>query len=844
MLVLVVIILSIVFIIFPKGDEPGIEGKNLWHKQCEKFYQSAAEKIVGIAKGKGVRVIKLMAEENNSDYVCSSPCNEGLANFLKKLLKSNPVVSEIIYLKQPIFDNEFSHWLSAIRSRWVSEECREQLINGKWEMTPMAKGVEPENYLDVRIKIQEIKLDKGNNSYRVTFALVTDKEVVFSNEYNGDATQIRWFLKQNYPLWSVIIVSVFCIVWFFLYLFLPHFKGPGGGEMPAEAQLAAGFIFIGLLSCFILLFCNPLRREVAQYSISDNIIFFIDRNSEIFFTQPNKNVEKVSHPYVVRRICENIMQSLDEPKPSEQKSFFSWICNHALSSIYTRKSYVLSRDKQYPVFAFSGLQEEGHFIPTKLVPATSIDGTMREARLFIPQLVISQLISEGHLDARSKNFACLFTSACATCKEDVQKYLSYITTMSQKKDSSALSVFTAFLPTIPRTGANHHYDYEDCKLALASLISDKVIILNDVSYNVQETLKSIVHELAEGQQINYEQIRSPQKTEKLYKIRNLGFSDDHSEWDKPLDLMEIRSSKFLLGKEEAENGCKYVANEFLNFFKEKKIKDKGDYDIHVLQNEPLSIWFMLILCSMGGYFLFAQTKNDVYFSNFDDTRLVNGFDYIELLLSLILFLLGFFFVQWRCDNPLVWASLGYSDMAFIGGFLAWVCFFCGPFLVFRVWHSGIQLNKAKIWGFVACMLGTGSICVFYLYQDGLIDKKLYLLTFPITVGLACLPLLICLKKGDNPSQGKPGHFSWWRHPWWMLAIKSAFLFCLVIVICGVFHADVLYSFSYSRLVLLSLPILLCLQGLALLASQRPWIPTTISIVTLISMIYFLTLIGG
>lgn len=823
---IIIIALTIGLVILPKGHEPDLEGKKIWYKQVESFYQDAAEVIID--KAKGADAIELHAEENVSNYLCSSPCNEGLYNVLKKMRKVNPAVPEAYYFKQPIYTSRVSRWLSTFVGRlpFVPEKWRKRLI-GEWLPNDLVLS----NPLEVRIIIEKINLDKEN--YEASFSLVVDEKKVFNKEYKGDALQIRWFLrgKNNWLFW---IIAGFCIIWFILIiLLLANLLSLHDGNMPEEALLATGFIFIGLISCFILLFCTPLQREVAQYSKVTNVFFLIDQNSEIFFGQPHAKNEKVAPPYFIQHTCENAHQGLTEQKPWESMPFLKWLfTKHALASIYASERFSLNRMWRFPVYAFSGFQGEDRlrkfdgdtFVDT-IVDATRNNRVVREARLFIPQNELKDLID----DPKSDNFACFFTSASGSCEEDVLDYQKGISKLRQRKESTILKVFTVFMPTIPRTGANHRYDYEDRKIELVSYVSDKLNLLNSENYN--ERLK-----------IDYERIL-PQFIG-LYDIKGLGFQNRLA-WDRPCDLLDLRFDNLLVDKEKAEIASKAVADEFVEFVKEIR-REKQEYNlVHVLKNESSGLWLVLISCSLGGFWLFTQIKDLHYGFKFKDDSLIKSFDFVELIASFIVFMICFFAMQRQYTNTLIWTSLGHPDVAFIAGLLFWICFFCGPFFVFRLWNRGSQLDNTKIWVCIVCILGVGLFCGFYLlYQGDFINKELYLYTFLITILLVFLPfvflpLLVLFNRGNEPPQYIPGIFPWWKRPWWTLIIKIIILFCLVIVIRGAFHANPSGIISYPRLAL-ALPISLSIVGLALLAPQRPLsAPTIAAVVTFIILMLIL-----
>ena len=79
----------------------------------------------------------------------------------------------------------------------------------------------PGDAIEGRVSIKNISINKSEKRFRATFALYQiSKNGISEKTYEGDTAQIRWFLREKFPAWSLFLSGIFALILLLLVFLL------------------------------------------------------------------------------------------------------------------------------------------------------------------------------------------------------------------------------------------------------------------------------------------------------------------------------------------------------------------------------------------------------------------------------------------------------------------------------------------------------------------------------------------------------------------------------------------------------------------------------------------------
>ncbi|MDP2913227.1 MAG: hypothetical protein Q8N91_04390 [Candidatus Omnitrophota bacterium] len=861
---------------------PGENGKG-WADDVMTFYESASEKTLEEAYRSNVKRIEIRPQENSSRYHCASPCNEGLAGAVVKKLYNgrSEKIPEVLFWREPLFASSscrgilyFCNWLTA-NLRFLSPQKGKGTPGpcsmGLFRMRPdgraePAKELTSQPTLYLTIEISDVKMHAGQNTFKAEFCLRADDgdpkkgAVILKESYKGATTQIFWFIRQKCPGWFMFVNIVLI---FMLSGFLFWFR-----NLPYPA------VKIGLLCCMLgqiyvmaLLLLSPIPREQLQFFHDQTKIFYlVDINSEIRFAPERSDGQKAGPDYLARRLEERISERVVGQKPGELMAFWRWLWSrYSIGAIYRPRRFELNRPCVMDKYEFSGFEKDGwNYLgvvsrgmeDSGNFTASNNASILREARLVKPQTELKNALkreAQESANGSAMNLALVLTSASTSSYKDVLEFME--PAEAAARDGRDLRVFTILVPSIPTTGADKFYDFENGKAALISLESDYILPLNSRAYKADE-LESLLRKHGierksraggEPQVIN---LRSG-----LYDIPNISV-EDKDYWDTPRDLGELRQKYLFVGREKIDAAC----DEIVNILKDMLSRGFDNAErlifIHVIGRIPVFWLAVIALASyIFGFFAFIGQCNPVFFREFEHDPAVRIGHYAAVALSVASMVLFVFGVVWRAQNPEVWTDFGDPRWALAVGILCWLSWFVAPFAYFKVRGinglkgEGLGPAPARYWALSVCMAGLAAIYASFRYipEGGLTGSNLFWkfwLTF-LLVSLTIFSGLIA-PKGDKSVYGGMGHIEWWRNPWWSFLVKTLLIMGIIILFRGAFPATPsgwkgmtgLFS-SFHRFVL-TITIFWSIIGFAIALTAKPirltyWLGPAITVVASLAL---------
>ena len=831
--------------------------KDNWVAAVMEFYNEAAEKVEHEITVSGARRVVLHTEENRSRFLASSPCNEGLASILMERFKARSVQpAEIFFQRQPIPAGSFSQLLSNSWG-WIwrrfHQPRKSALVNqdsgsgiGWFRMHPEGdiegpfESFPPGPALHLAIAVNKIDLDVKSKRFTAEFELVggrddvgdtrSTKSSLLRKSCNGATTQVRWFIREDYSGWLAFL-NLFA----FLYVALLLFQERSMHTVKLTVRVALACALLGQAYPLVLLVLSPMERDRVNFHEQSHLLYLVDSNSEIWFTPTETHERKVGPLYLARRIEEFLRENVIKEQSSRTLSFWQWLISDSfLKAVYRPKKYDLNSPAVLDVYTFSGLEERAwQHIPggvrsiLEKGPSTPQTAglTYQEPRLIsqFGDQDFRELLESGRKD---ENFVLLLTSASAPYLEEVNKFLES-TRSADRGTSLPAYVFTVLVPSLPTTGADSFFDYEDGKIALISLISNSIIILNrpglerSIPFNDQDLfglygrpelnalLRVQVGWTSPGIAANVLSLQHP-----LYNIEGLSYSN-RSNWDAPRD-MDVLRTKHLMVEQERANEAAVEIGQKLDIIYKEKTQGKQKRSIHVMGQ---AILMMSVIVSMsfllGCYAFVQQCSNETYldcymsYNYWARFKAFRPLHYLSFLMTGLFVLLIFLGLTYRSEDPEIFTAFGDPERALIAGLLCCLSWVAAPLVCFNVWGWGIvgsgtrlpnaaaksrkgmdRLKTAPCWAFVSTStiaVALALLCWLYTPED---TAESRLFKFSLTIIIFTMTIFALLLKSRRlKATAINGPVEWWRLPWWSFLVKSLLITGIVLLVRGAFPAS-------------------------------------------------------
>ncbi len=825
-----------------------------WHEDIGLFYQKAAGEILKEAKKRGMKNIVLQPEVNESGYFLSCPANQDLAETISRLAAyQNGKKYNVYFWKGDIAP--YPGWIGGLLLSGKSLPQREyspRVISPKGNWYRIDGDInqghytevsgQPTTSFNVALIINYVELIKDSGQYKAVFSIRESlrQDSLITMEFTGSTKQLRWFLgkKPNSALFYILTFLFLIFIIFFICLTFFGFRHLITGRSTffnTETIIGITLVFCGIIIPLYINYIKPLHRERATYYDQTNIIFMIDNNSEILFQVPHENHHNILDICtIIKSICFHITERLSPKARPTNRSYnwWDWLRLRFHELIYGSRKYELNTDYGYFIHTASG-EDEGKEPSTWQIRNFSGSGEehleeflcqdrqIREPRLIIPKEEFLKIKKSYELPESSKNFAVLFTSASTSCEDNLEEYgLGAYMKKIKKFDNESMGVFSLFIPTIPRTGSDSYFDFEEGKLLLLREVSQRIININDGS---QKKIK--------GNE------RRAQSIPPIFNHADLGV-EHQDQWDRPRDLDSVRYHYFTLPAEKIaliESSSERIAVEFEKFMKDFSPESTtgNQHCISILAARPLmplnfqtfliALVFCLLITLMIAYFQYNKTSLDRWMNSW----MYRWSEYALVSFSYILLMTTFLFLLYKGDNPQKVMYLGNIRLALLVTIGLWLSLFFGPFLVFRLHFAGKAglikpvNNESMRWGSAICLSLSAMILIgLALY---LIPQRIGSILWkpPAIIGITFLPFLVIfildmfnILPKLIPAQiyisPDRDNLAWWKSPLWACIIKLFLGTSLSMVIYGALWANPLsspwqfpFNCSYPTLVLIT-----------------------------------------
>jgi len=826
---IVIAVAALVFIwLLPPLTEPfaGPSGKErLWHHACFRFYQEASQHIFTVAAQNGYSTVCLLPEVNQSNYMCSSPCNEGLALELDRWARQTGRSVELAWWDGSILTGFYDRVLFRVvpqSSRWLSGRWWKG-VKTKAALSAQELEQVKNDALTVQILISDALVDK--KTFKLTAGLRLGTREGTSRSYGptvyaGSTKQIRWFVRKNFPapaLLSLIMITT-TLLWP-LCVVLSYFWRQT--VFPTEKFVGTLCIVAGLIFFFAIAYAVRFDRRQAFYYKPNNLFFLVDRNSELLFTPMSGRASstRAGPQYVVQNTCMAVLDKLLDRGYIRARTSF-WQCFWSrmwLHWIYAPPKYELNM-RWNPLLHFCSGREDGQntqvgiSAPRRFARAFKEEMLRepfyRESRLIMPAAETHEIAEKQAISEDEPTVSLLFTSACAPYEQEVRDYFRQINQINQvQQHGSDTKAFTVFLPTLPRTGSSGSYHFEEAKFLFASLGVDVVVQTNAMNYNLDDVLKRLVSELglqwlspsakdtsARPQLLSRAKVLSIP----IYQLKDLG-SNHCAKWDTPKDLEALRTD--LLGvknPEKARKQCEQIAARFIEFADGVVRKEQEpEYTVHVLAANKTDMVVLIGLAVVLGFVIFCSQYNMMFLHNYLNERFIRLSDQLYLLLSLAALVLSFLFLLWLRHEPIVYAFRGWADVAFCGMMCLWLALFAAPFIAFRLYCWMFD----RLW---LVRIITGIIVAVLTFVIILVNtsQKSFGWRFLASLVLCVFPVcVVLLLERTRSLKADPfaGLLSVWRHPSVAFVGKFFLIALFALLAYGALGADTadleLYAFT-------------------------------------------------
>jgi hypothetical protein len=787
-------------------------GERDWAESAIQFYETAASRLTLEARSTNVGRVVLHRENNSSGVVCASPCNEGLALMAHRISRTSPSLDVFIW-EEP---QEVSRLSGAVSRMWGWAPHRLGLPSwagmecGWYQVLPNGNRTGPLKDMDLAvpaihatIQINRVELLQGKQQFSAEFALsITEvpprddaalSVPTLQVKCEGSSAQMRWFVRPRCPAWigwwSAGILLLLIVLWSHVTWFAQH---------PPET-VRIGLLFAMLAPVCILahLFLSPIPRQKMEFYDQTNLFYVVDTNSEIWFNPPQAN-GRVGIPTFAQYLEAAVAHRRIERPSSDALSFWSWLCGGTgCRAVYDPVVGRLNLPSVVHVYGFSGAIEDGwRYVGSGyraiLTSSNTISTSLheqREARLFCPQAELTGAIRAhaGGNSRKARSFVLLLTSASAPCADDVAAY-TQSASRAYERDGGQMSVFTVVVPTLPKTGADALFDFEEGKLALASMCSHEIYPLNDQTLvKSPDDLTSLRAKISPSARGGASALRSLQNP--LFHMSDIRYNQRRN-WDIPRDLSALRDNALSTDQSDARRTSEEIADRFDEFVKSSS-QDTRVEVIHALGRDPLLVLWITV-CFVTGGFVFTRQCNGAYFARWKGSGMARLGHALHLLFSLLVLLWLVFAIVWQSGSPYAWAAYGDPRWAITVGLLCWLSWFVGPAFFFRIRRQGVP-DRGAWWcttGLTLAM-GAGVVLISWWRVPNPSTGALWVRLI-VSVALCALPLGIgVLCAGDRQRQLVPvnGHFEWWRRSRWMLLLKCLLIFAFIVLARGGFPAS-------------------------------------------------------
>lgn len=825
---------------------PSQTDRSSWPYQCVKFYQTSAAALQKELATTGASQIVVHPEANATDYACSSPCNADLA---RAVYNAPPGAQngqvETIFCDcpastGPVWDTlcEAPDWplLRNLRPDAHWRRCE----SGD-ETTPCSAPVEAPAALHVELEIAMLSLSPHQDTYEAEFVLLAGSsrsamKPLLSFPAKGKMTQNRWFVRRCSPIWFFWT----CLGVLFLMVYLSVVPD---GWRPNVYQGAFIGLRVGIMAslfAIFLLYLSPLNRTKADFFQQANIYYLPDVSSEVYGQSSNPTLEGV--PELEDIVYKGLRNKVLDAPPSSHTAFWNWISSgHAWRAIYKPRHYELNRPFTLETFAFSGGEgTEWLACPdnaTLTIP--NLTPRERESRLICPQQELAELIraTADKNDGRMvPSFVLLLTGQCSPCDEDYEQYLSSLSSVDDSIRES-VSVFTVVTPSLSRTGARRMYDFEDGKIALASLTSEQLLLLNAPGAEWESLVAKHLTKLPQScRRKDSESSRQVLRWSAnggggpLFQIPHLTSQHRHN-WATPCDLDELRwtaasNYRLLAKKDDVKDAGDQIISDFLEFTRTPRAS-RTTQSIHVVGPIFGLWWAVALVLALGMWAFIQQYVSEPYAHSLADSRYTrNSHRFVPILAGLALAMF-YFILLWQSEDPQVWTDCGDTGWTLCVVLVAWVAWVAAPHICYWRLAQGVEPQRAAWQATVAVLLiGVGVLAAHHFLPENQTGGMDWLLAGKLALTMAVVLTALLVSRVRIASGGIGGRVEWWRTPWWSGFVKTLLIIALVSIVRGVFPAGpalfVPWSLmGYEGFIVLTI-VLVATVGLGIALTQPNW----------------------
>jgi len=751
--------------------------------------------------------------------MCSSPCNEGLALELDRQAISAGLKIETVWWDGNILTDFYTRGLFALIPQ-SNALAGSQWFKGAGDKTRLSNAEVSQikdRALTAEILISDVSVDREAGTFRAEFGVrVYNKagapRVFGPRTYTGSTKQLRWFVRRSAPFPRMVPSAFGAFVLVVLVWFVVGYHR--SIVLPAERKMGWICILAGLFFLCAVFYGVRFRRRRAFYYKPNNLFFLVDRNSELILGRPGRSGQNTppGPEFVIERTCLDVLENIKDRKYGyAEKPFWKWVFSGgAWQYLYKPPKYELNQ-RWNPFLHFcSGREGEGvthtgistrRYFTQAFSSQISPKGYYRESRLVSPVIEVQALATQYGIPEDQPKVAMLFTSACAPYEQEVRNYLQALSELERRgRTTNPVAAFTVFFPTLPRTGSNSMYQFEEGKLLLASLGADTLVRTNEKGYDLARAWQNMTRQLQvqdlilKAPTFAQQTLRTaPSVQIPIYQLTELGWTY-REKWDTPTDL-EARRADLLALKNTQEVGqqCEEIATRFVDFVKNRVLTEQQpEHTIHVLEAKRKDMFVLLtVVAVVLGFLIFSSQYNMTFLHHYLEQKSIRIWDWTCLLGSGVFLVLFFFWSMWRRHETAFWAFRGWADVAFCSIVSLWLALFAAPFVIFRLycWSYNRGRNPLRDVRAISAAMVMCFVSVV-LYCNTFIDS--HALRF-IAAFVPCLAVvLICLvefARTDLIRLPYRGLLGIWRFPTVACFIKCLLIAFLARLIHGTINAS-------------------------------------------------------
>ena len=770
-----------------------------WFTLCQDFYQSGAGKLLGeLQRDKNLR-LRLLPEKNETDYLISSPCNEGLINTLSKQWNKSSL--PVIYWQGPVVRRGVAN---ESRGRWLDHRGQSLAKQGLQSYI--------ETTAPCRIIISKCSIE--DDCVKAKLELRFSGKVIHSQDVLGSTEQLRWFIRPPAKSWAL---------WLPLALFLAaslltfgcyqkYFRGQD--NLFAEFWMALACLAGAALAAFFVNNVYWFNRTGARIHQPTNVFIFVDRNSECYYPSSFKEEASCGPRFLTRIVCDEIGSRLSGERGTIEVPFWSWFWSAQwLEAIYEGKNYELNQRFRCLLHFLSGREASDNnplivppsgsatYMTKGLYRSTSKKGQFnRESRLILAAQEVEKILGKSS-NKGGQPVALLFTSQCSPYDKNLRHFLENLHALPSHR---AARVFTVFLPTIPRTGEYGLRHYEDGKLLFAALSANVVVQTNDKSYDLKKCYQQLKKSFGKSMPPSANLAKIVEHP--VFSLPNLS-SNNRPLWDKPQNLLELREKRLsLVGSEkETRQQGRQIAARFLEFANPDSSKSqRKDESVHVLSSNrwAASLFLLLSLSSALVYVNVGEEYNLAFRDAFRQNWALWLWQGAYLLFSALLLIFALFILFWRRADSLVFAFPGSAKNCLVAAITLWLALFAQPFFVFRLWLSSRLLSRKKAIILSSLLVFSLALLVLFINEQEWSSAMRFFLSLLAIAGPTLVLLLPWRHLASTAPRGsareqnmdlmdfiRGTQLPWYATPWWSSFIKWLLALSLAIQLYYPIKAD-------------------------------------------------------